>query len=259
MKIYKQQTKETVQTQEQQHRLDQDQVTKKNKGNFIYYIIAVVCATAFFAHETIVLDYSNITNATTKWEASKEKRTMALEAIKNSVDGTQLHDQYLIEKEATQKDYDALMDEHAKMEFLKFKSFQEWLGEFGWALGLFIYSFFNLCSSLIRRSKTLVPETILHSTLITIAVFFISWSFNRGDFSLPKYFIFNILTAALTVWSAHLFVKYKEKILVDYNILKKGFASLSRFTTITAKKHVKEDEIEEYTDGYLGALNEGLE
>lgn len=167
----------------------------KIKNNYGYFIIAVVLATAFFAHETIVSDYTYMYAASAVFNTKNEQNTLALKNIKKAVKGTPVYNEYLIINKEKNEAHAALMGEYDKLKFLEFKTFRQFLGEFGWAFGLFIYGLFNLIKAFIRKTKTFVGEVALHTTIIFISIFFMRWCFKHEDFMQVDYILINLFTA----------------------------------------------------------------
>ncbi len=184
----------------------------KNKSNILYFLLAVVVATAFFAHESITPKSELLVYKTKVWEEHKSKRTKALNELKSSTIGSPLYKAYLIEKKATDIAFNELTKERANQKFLHFKSFRQFMGEFGWAFGLLIYSCFNLIKTFIRKINTSLGETILHSTIAFIAIFYVRWAF-LGEYSNISYVVINLICAVSLVFATYLFVKAKERYL----------------------------------------------
>jgi len=130
---------------------------------------------------------------------------------------------------------------------------QHFLGEFGWALGLLIYSLFNLSLAFIRKNKSYLGEVILHSTLTFIAIYFINWAFQKAnDYSKTTYVLYAIVTAIIIVYGTYLLVQYKNNY---FNTLKESVKSLIDFISIKAKnKYVSDKDKIEYTKDYLTEL-----
>lgn len=165
----------------------------RNKKNIIYYLLAVICVTAFFAHETIASDSENISNATTVWETAKKKRTLALSSVKELAKGTKEHEIYVMEKENTQRAYDELLLKYEEAKFLNFNNFQQFLGELSWSLGLLIYALANFVIAIIEKKETVFGKIIFHCTIIYISLFYIGWAFRMGDYGTGVYFFNNFL------------------------------------------------------------------
>lgn len=188
------------------------EVTKKNKKNVLYAILAVVCATAFFIHELVEDVPIEYELALQKHESAKNKRTKALNVLKEEAIGTKAYEKYLQEKIATDKAWEEFDRAKNKAEFLNFEDFQQFLGEIGWAIGLFIYSFFNLIMVFLEVNKSKKGKILLHTTFITISIYFMSWAlFTHDDFPKYVYFIFSILTSIILAYAVVLITSQRYK------------------------------------------------
>lgn len=182
------------------------------KKHFIFYLLAVIGVTAFFAHETFMIDDWRNTDEGKQWSLAKDEALIALDNLKESSKGTEA---YLIYKQKADYrdklriDLDQVIEES---KFFGFTDFQHFVGEFGWALGLFLYALFNLVLTFLRKPSSFFADVVYHVTHITISVFFLRWCFNRKDFLIPEYFAYNILTVLMVVISTYLFVRYKQRI-----------------------------------------------
>lgn len=207
-----------------------------SKKNITYFILAVVLATAFFAHESVLYISNEAEIATSEWQALKAKRTIALDAIKTSVEGTPLYDAYYKEKIASDIAYNKLLNILESEKFLGFNNKKQFLSEFGWALGLFIYALFNLVLAFIEKPKTLIGKVFLHITLLTIALFYLRWCFFKSneDYLAPKYIAFNILTAGLILIATYFFVSVKTRY---GNMLQEKIKDLVAFLFVIRNNH----------------------
>jgi len=181
---------------------------------------------------------------------SKKQRTIKLNELKESVKKSTEYAVYLIEKNKTDMAFNELKIVMKKESFLGFKNIQYFLGEFGWALGLLIYSLFNLSLAFIRKNKSLKGEIILHSTLTFIAIYFINWVFQKAnDYSKIIYVLYAIVIAIIIVYGTYLLVNHKNNYI---NRLKGNVRSLIDFISIRVKnKYVSEEDKLEYTKDYL--------
>lgn len=214
--------------------------------------MAVVIATAFFAHETIVDEYSGINKANADYSVlynqSKEARDLLIESTK----GTPLYIDYIAKFEAANESYKTVTSEYAKIKFLEFSSFQQFMGEFGWAFGLFMFSLFALIITFHNKSETLIGRAVFFSTPLFISIFFLRWCFKHEDFSKPSYIIANLVTAFALIYSAYIYVnwkgkyveKLKEKIAYLENSLKKAFSFIYEETD--DKEWIRKEKIKEH-------------
>lgn len=192
--------------------ITQPQTTAKSSINIIYYILAVVCATAFFIHEYPSENTDQYTEDFSNHISSKKQRTKALNNVKKAAIDTPEYSLYLVEKEKTDQAFKKLLNTIESEKFIGFDNFQRFLGEIGWAIGLLIYSLFNMTMTFIRKNKSLKGEIVLHTTLIFISIYFIKWAFQlSNDYSRVTYVIYSIVMSLITVYGTHVLVKHKGK------------------------------------------------
>ncbi|WP_438711863.1 hypothetical protein ACSTS3_04725 [Aquimarina muelleri] len=184
----------------------------KIKKNIIYYVMAVVCSTAFFIHEFIPKNSEGYLMAVDNHAKAKKIRTIALENLKNSTKDSKLYDVYIQSSIKTDLEWNKYLIAEKEEVFLGFDNFQQFLGEFGWALGLFIYSIFNIYITFIKNRNTKYGEIILHSTLNFISLYFVSWALQQStpDYTKNSYVIYSILMTISIVWGTSKLVRYKE-------------------------------------------------
>ncbi len=177
-----------------------------------YYILAVVCSTAFFIHEFIPDNSDKYLEIVQIHQNSKDIRKSTRNEVLESQKGTELYDKYYTAKIETDRLWNEVLDYQSKEKFLGFKSVQQFLGEFGWAFGLFIYSIFNIYITFIKNRNTKYGEIILHSTLNFISLYFVSWALQQStpDYTKSSYVIYSILMTISIVWGTSKLVRYKE-------------------------------------------------
>lgn len=217
------------------------------KVNILYFILAVVLATAFFAHETIIIDNWKNHEKGQLFTKQKKEALKSLGEFKQVYSHTPEYKAYKLKADARDKTQAELKPIIESYKFGSYKTFQQWVGEFGWAFGLFIYSLFNLVLSFIRKTKTHFGEITLHFTIITIAIFFIHYTFQVYDFSSLRYFVMNILMACGCVVSSYLFVRYKSRY---YKSLISNIRLLTRFIVENKPK----EETKEYVKSYVSTF-----
>ncbi|NQY29904.1 MAG: hypothetical protein HRT69_10570 [Flavobacteriaceae bacterium] len=233
--------------------MTQPQTTERNKYNIIYYILAMVCTVAFFMHEFVQDQSEEYRFSYNTHLQAKKQRTIKLNELKESAKNATEYAAYLVEKNKTSNAFSELKAVMKKESFLGFKNIQHFLGEFGWAFGLLIYSLFNLSLAFARKNKSLKGEIILHSSLIFIALYFINWDFQKAnDYSKTTYVLYAIVIAIIIVYGTYLLVNHKNNYI---NTLKGSVRSLIDFISIKAKnKYVSEEDKLEYTKDYLAEL-----
>lgn len=180
-------------------------------SNVVYFIIAVVLATAFFASNTLTNDWYKIKEANKDYLVKVDKQNDAFLLLEKSIKDNPNYFQYK-EAETNKKEaYKVVKQEYAKHQYFGFNSKQQFWDKFGPWLGVFIYSLFNLVMSFIRKNKTIVGQIALHTTILFISLFFLRWCFKRQDFMQFEYILVNMITAVSLIFATYLLVLVKEK------------------------------------------------
>lgn len=196
-----------------------NQVTRKNNifSKYFHLLLAVVCATAFFIHESIddvPKSYSEVVNT---YLSEKEKRTELLNIFKNKFKDSKEYKAYYQQKVTTDEAYGELEEAAQKISFLGFEDVQQFIGEFGWALGLFLYALFNFINTYMEPNRSRKGKLFLHFTLITISLYFIYWAlYQYQDFEKSTYFLFSIITSVLIAIGVHLIQHKRYKLIKSY-------------------------------------------
>lgn len=233
----------------------QIQITEKIKKNFFIYLIATISVVAFFIHDFVVDEPQSLTNAVQLHSEAKSKRTEALNKVKEVAKGSVEYESYLLERKATNEAFDNVKQVQKEIKFLGFEDIQQFLGEFGWAFGLLLYSLYNLTRTLARSVIKKNPgPVVLHSVFIFISLYFIVWCFRLTDFSKVTYVAFAVLmTSLITVSTFFSIKKYKQNklnwvisrlfdyILVD--IKDKGFIDAEKKNDFTKSNQKLINEI----------------
>ncbi len=186
----------------------------RNKKDFIYYLLAMICVIAFFINEFQPKYTSEYLQVFGKYQSAKKVFTDVLEELKTSQKGTMIYEKYIIEKRIKDISKQKYLDILKKEQFLAFTNFKQFLGEFGWALGLFIYSIFNLTLALVRKGESLKGQLILHTTFVFISMYFINWCLIPHDYSREIYFVYAILMTSLILLGTYLLIKSKFKYIL---------------------------------------------
>lgn len=235
----------------------QKTITEKVKIYLAYLLIAVTMVTAFFVHEFFTPSSSEIESARVEWSEAKSLRTIHLEKLKEMAQGTPEYDQYLESKILTDQLFDKLNAAKEKEVFLGFNNFQQFLGEFGWALGLLLIAIYLTVKDIARNDKTLKAEMLVNGSIFTIAMFFIFWAIQPNkDYPKYMYVLFSVLTSISSCLGFYFLVKYKNKFtLALKNIIKKQF----NFLILEAPKSVDSKNIREYENKVDNLINEASE
>lgn len=209
---------------------------KKARSFFSYLLLAVVLVTAFFAHETITINETKVKNARADWIVAKAKRTETLNAFKAAYQHTAEYKTYFKEKQNTDLLYSKVKSVESDVSFLGFPSFQYFVGEFGWAFGLFIIGFYMLIRDISKNSKTLIGEVFVDGTIISVALFFMTWAFYyKQDFNKLNYLVVNVLLSITICYGAFLIQKHKKEAI---SRLKSSVKELINLVVRIRKKEV---------------------
>ncbi|WP_348747804.1 hypothetical protein [Tenacibaculum sp. 190524A02b] len=233
------------------------QVMMKSK-QIVPYILAVVCATAFFAFEFAPDKTKAYQEAKANHLERKKARTLALSKVKEAAKDTEVYKLYLKEKKATNEAWLEYLEVRKKEKFLGFRSFQQFLGELGWVLGLFIYALFNLFRSYVeeKQNKGII---VLHGTLIIIACFYLYWIFQPfQDVNKISYYIMAVLTGLLVCSAVYLMAKYK---FTQVHKLQLTIRNLFDFILVDTKEQalIKEEKQNYYNKKSLELVKNALD
>jgi len=178
--------------------------------------LAVVCTTAFFIHEVFPDKSKSYSEAFNKHYSEKQKRTTLLNDFKKKYENTPEYKVYYQQKIITDKAWKEFGEVKSKRRFLGFVDIQQFIGEFGWAFGLFIYALFNFINTYIEPNRSRKGKLFLHFTLITISLYFVYWAFYQyQDFEKSTYLLFSIITSILIAFGVYLiqhkrYIQYKS-------------------------------------------------
>ncbi|SHJ44851.1 hypothetical protein [Aquimarina spongiae] len=225
--------------------------------------MAVVCSIAFFTYEFIPQNSQEFKDALAAHKSAKAERTKALNALKKSQEGTPLYNEYYKQKVKTDRAFEAYRIAEQKEHFLAFDNLKQFLGEFGWALGLFIYSLFNVFVTFLRKEKKWPGEIALHGTLIFISFYFIAYCFKMKDFEAYQYIVSAFLMSCFIVTATYYLVRYKNQYISSLRRnnerLLRNIKRATRFIVRdTRKDWVPEEKNIEYTK-QIAEFNNSLE
>ncbi|WBX78322.1 hypothetical protein PG911_08690 [Tenacibaculum ovolyticum] len=162
---------------------------------------------------------------------------------------SEAYSNYLLSKKITDKAWDELKKVKSNDKVFGFTNLQQFLGEFGWVFGLFIYSVFNILRSLTAINKER-GYILLHTTILSITIFYLFWIFQPfQDLSKFSYYLMSILTGVVISCSIYLMSKYK---FTDNGKLKDIIKSLFDFIIVDVndRELIKEDKKEYYEKKY---------
>ncbi|WP_046759347.1 hypothetical protein [Kordia jejudonensis] len=217
-------------------------VTKKNNlfVKYIHVILAVVCATAFFAHELLPDAPQEYVESLNNHKLEKKKRTILLNSFKKKFENSPEYKKYYNQKVITDSAWDEFSKVKSKVSFLGFEDIQQFIGEIGWALGLFLYALFNFINTFIEPNRARKSKLLLHITLLTIALYFIYWAlYNYQDFEKITYFIWSLCTSIIIAVSVYFIIDKRYKLIKSYML---NIRDLVGFVLSNTKKD-KESEM----------------
>ncbi len=228
-------------------------ITRKIKAYPLSILLAVVIATAFFIHMAVPPASEELEEANVEWDIARSENTKALNALKQlnfDLNQGKITSKEFLEKQPKlveeytkinkEKDelYNTISEIKSEAKFLHFKSFQYFLGEIGWAFGLFLYALANLFA--VFRLKTsygrqeFTGKIVLHSTLLFIGCFYTFYVFYaKDDFAQAWYILAMILCTFSLVMAGRL--------IADSRIKKAEVLRKSLEIEFEAKKKVIED------------------
>ncbi|PKH51897.1 hypothetical protein CXF68_14910 [Tenacibaculum sp. Bg11-29] len=222
------------------------------------YIIAVVCTTAFFSFEYAPEFTKEYKEAKINHLEAKRNRTLALNKVKAFAKGSEVHNNYLKNKKNTDDAWSKLKKVKSNDAVFGFTNLQQFLGEFGWVFGLFIYSVFNLLRSLTNMNKE-KGFILLHITLLSISIFYLYWIFQPfQDFSKFSYYLMSVLTGGIVSFSIYFMSKYK---FTDIGKLQVIVRNLFDFilVDVNEKELIKEEKKEYYEKKSMELVKNALD
>ena len=226
--------------------------TEKIRRNFHFYLLAVTSVAAFFVHESLRDTSSEWDIASANHTEAKAKRTTALNNLKEAAKDTPEYALYLVEKEKTDLAWEEWSKVKAEEKFRGFEDLQQFLGEFGWAFGLFLYAMFNIISMYHRTRKLSQGAGIVHVTFLCISLYYISWCVSPPhiqDFSKLTYMAYAISLSVGMVYAVH-------KISLESARLLAIIRKTTNFIIITVPNFVSSNKKTEYNAEVSSLLND---
>ena len=213
--------------------------TKKVKLLFSYSV-AIICIASFYLFEFFPDSSKQYRIAKKEHIEAKKKRDIALNNMKRFAEETKVFQQYLIEKERTDRAWQTLLRVKSEERFFGFTSIKQFMGEFGPMLGLFIYALVNLF-----RSFYFEPENagmkIFHGLIISVTMFYFFWMFGYYDYSNMTYYLMTFFSAGVIVLAVYLITKYQDHYI---NRLKYQVSRLAAFSFLHTKQEKKPEMLD---------------
>ena len=190
------------------------------------------------------------------WEAAKlESANLLSELKKLNIDlyhGEITSDEFTEQQFSIVRAYIQISEERKRLhkialeiqseaKFLHFKSFQFFLGEIGWAVGLLLYALINLLHSLYVRNryfkKEFTGKILLDSTLLFVGCFYTFYVFyTKDDFSKTIYFVAMLVCTVMLILASKLIVDTYSKM---HQYLRDNINSLIAFIFRIRNKHYR--------------------
>ncbi len=191
--------------------------TMKNPNIFkdiLLYILFIFIGILFYLHAFIPTDSKELIALKKEHIKAKQKRTKALDKIKEYSKNTAIYQEYLVEKENARLTWDRLKEEAENQKVFAFKSIQPFIERFGLILCIFVYALFNLVRSFYREPKVVFTK-ITHSFILSICFFHFYWIFQTfQDVSKPSYILITLFSALFIYLAVYIITK-RKKLYVD--------------------------------------------
>ncbi len=220
--------------------------------------------------------------AKAKWQVAKSESAAALSTLKQlhaqlynneialeefvKMQST-LYEEYIEVNQKQKKLHKIALDARSEAKFLGFDSFQYFLGELGWAVGLFLYAFANLLNTFYLKNRYLKREFtgkfLLHSTLLFVGCFYTFYVFySRQDFAKIWYVLAMILCTVTLFFAAKFIIdtytrrteylreNINKLIAFIFRIRNKHYRKLAVKALHAEKKDVVIDRFETVEDNY---------
>ena len=212
-------------------------ILTKNISKIPSYLVAVLCATSFYLFEFFPDSSSEYAIAKKEHIEAKKKRAIALKKVKKFAEGTDVYQQYLIEKEKTDRAWQTLLRVKSEERFFGFTNVKQFIGEFGTMLGFFVYALVNLFRSFYFEHRN-IGMKFFHGLIISVTMFYFFWMFEYSDFNKITYYAMTLVSAAVVVLAVYLITKYQDHYI---NRLKEKVSRLAAFSFLHTKQEKKSE------------------
>ena len=217
--------------------------TRRNKL-FLKYLIAIICIASFYLFEFFPDSSEEYVIAKKEHIAAKKKRTIALNKVKKFSEGSEVYKQYMEEKINTDRAWENLKKVKEKDKVFAFTNIQQFMGEFGPMLGLFIYALINLFRSFYFERKN-IGMKFFHGLIISVTMFYFFWMFEYSDFSKATYYVIAFASAGIVVLAVYLITKYQDHYI---NKLKEVVSRLVAFSFLHTKQEKKPEMLKMFKE-----------
>ena len=148
-----------------------------------------------------------------------------------------MYQQYLIEKEKTDRAWQTLLRVKSEERFFGFTNVKQFIGEFGTMLGFFVYALVNLFRSFYFEHRN-IGMKFFHGLIISVTMFYFFWMFEYSDFNKITYYAMTLVSAAVVVLAVYLITKYQDHYI---NRLKEKVSRLAAFSFLHTKQEKKSE------------------
>lgn len=226
-------------------------IIQKIKKNLHFYLLAAVCAAAFFVHMFFEVKPIEVQQARANWKKSKEINTAKLSVVKNltfnynkgKISIEEFNNllpnavkEYELANSIKNQNFKALNTAKENAKFLHFESFQLFLGEFGWPLGLTLFSIISLVIIFIEKTPYRFGKQVLYGTSLYIGVFYMYYTIiDALDY--PKYYYIVSLVVCMLVMPFAIGLVY-NKYQDEVERLKKKIRILFSHITATRSRYL---------------------
>lgn len=212
--------------------------TKRN-SIAILTVLSILIVSSFFIHEFIPSKTLKYIKAKENHLLLKKERTIALNAIKKAAKGTVEYSNYKEKVRLTNIAWENLLVVKKEDRFLGFSNLQQFLGEFGWAFGLFLYSISCYIISC-RERNSFKDIKLIHIPVIFISVFYILYTIQPyPDYPKSSYIFASFILTVFLSLIVYKLVKINSNFIFN---LKENIRDLVGFVLKNTKESKDDDK-----------------
>lgn len=177
---------------------------------FFVYIIIIICATSFYAHQFFPNFSEKYTLALQKHKQAKKERNTKIYKIVDLSKNTKIYKDYIESKKKTDIAWESYKKVKNEERVFGFKSFYIFLERFGLTLCIFVYTLYNLLKSFFFERNN-IGSKIIHSFMISVAFFYFYWIFQQfQDLNKTTYSLMTFLSAFTITIAIYFTTKYRK-------------------------------------------------
>ncbi|WP_281980500.1 hypothetical protein [Tenacibaculum mesophilum] len=172
-----------------------------------------------------------------KIDIAKEK----LKPVKNLAKGTEEYKVFLESMKQMAASKAEYLEKEEEEKFLKFGSFQLFVGEFGPWFAMFVYTVFVLYRSFLYE-KGNIGIKFIHTTFLIGPVFYLYWTFQPfNDVTKVSYYFAGIVTPIFIALSMYIYTKQRKDKL---DSLQENLMEVAKFTFKNTKPEKREEMLD---------------